>query len=111
MKSFKEWRDKDVTLFHKRKDGARKIAEEAKSKGGPSQMTAWHFYAKLPQYEQVFSVFRNSDPVSTVRTKFKSLVAQLSKVENMSQKEFQELMGEIEVWGEVLVQLEKPQDY
>lgn len=110
MTSYKDWKNKDLSLFRKRKEGAEKIAVSTKEKGGPSKMTAWHFQAKLPQYDSVFKVLSEPDPENKVKAKFDQLVASLSSKMD-SQRHFQEIMGEIEVWGEVLVQLRKPENY
>ncbi len=111
MKSYQEWKQKDITLFHKRKEGAHKIATEAKTKGGPAQLTAWHFAAKNPEYQKCLSILQQSNPQNTILSKYKSLLGKLNNIDDMSQQQFQELIGQTEVYGEVFVQLNKPCDY
>lgn len=110
MQSFKDWKNKDQNLFQKRKEGAEKIANEARAKGGPSELTYWHFKAKLPEYDTVFQILNSDDPEPKIKKKFDELVSKIHSNLN-SQRHFQEVMGRLEVYGEVLVQLRQPENY
>ena len=78
----------------KRLAGATKISKQAKEKGGPSMLTYHHFVVKLPYYKKA----------AEGKFEFDSFVNQLSeKMDNMSQIEFQKLVGRIEVLGELLI--------
>ena len=92
-----------LEFFAKRKEGARKIANSAKEKGGPSILTAWHFQAKDSQYREVIQAIQENKDESYFKSKWKSI---LNKLRNdMKQEQFQKTIGELEVWGEVIAQL------
>ena len=106
MKNFKDWKNEDLEFCKERRKGAQKIAGESQGKEGPSQLTSWHFKAKLPEYNLALAQI-SSGTLSTIKAKFKYLADKLIRIEKMSQKEFQELMGQIEVWGEIYIQVRK----
>ncbi len=93
-----------LDFFEKRKSGAAKIATEAKSKGGPSILSFWHFAAKSYPYTEVISAIKSNKPESYYLSKCQQLAGQL-KFAKLKQKEFQEIMGRLEVWGEAISQL------
>lgn len=93
-----------LEFFHKRKKGAAKIASEARSKGGPSMLTAWHFAAKDRPYQEVINAIENNRPRDFFVSKCKSLLAKI-RCGTMKQEAFQRLMGELEVYGEAAAQL------
>lgn len=95
--------DSNVEFFKKRKSGAAKIATEAAAKGGPSQLTAWHFKAKSKPYDQVIDAIKHDKPKQFYVDKCRSVATKLTY--GNSQKRFQELMGELEVWGEAAAKL------
>ena len=85
--------------------GAEKITDSAKEKGGPSMLTYHHFKVKLPYYEKASE--GKFDKEKSVK-EYKRLLEKLYKStnENMDIKpvEFQELMGKIEVLGELILE-------
>ena len=86
--------------------GAEKIAEAAKEKGGDAMLTYYHFNVKLPYYEKASNGDFNGDKA---REEYETLVDQLVKATsekglNISQNEFQKLVGKIEVLGELLIE-------
>ena len=87
-----------------RLDGATTIANNAEEKGGDALLTYHHFKVKLPYYEQAVDGKFN---VTRAKAHFEDLVDELVNATtdgiNMEQIEFQELMGEIEVVGELLI--------
>jgi hypothetical protein len=93
-----------VEFFTKRKVGAEKIAAEARNKGGPAMLTAWHFAAKKRPYEEVIDAIKANKPKSYYDSKCR---AGLHKIMcgRMGQKQFQEAMGIAEVYGEALAEL------
>lgn len=93
-------------FFRKRTKGAKKIAKMAKEKGGPSILTYWHFAAKEKPYEMVLEGIEDGEPLSFYQDKFNKTLKKLN-VEKMTQQEFQAVMGELEVWGEAICELEK----
>jgi hypothetical protein len=96
-------------FVEKRKSGAAEIASKAAAKAGFAKLTAWHFKAKLPQYEICHKAIEQGKPNSFFENKFKELLSKINS--GMNQKNFQETMGELEVWGEVLIQLKKEVHY
>ena len=102
-------KDKKFEEFlHKRKDGAKKIAHQARSKGGVSVLTAIHFEAKEKPYAMSLKYANDEKKATFYRKKAKEVYDKLSNLESLSQKEFQALMGELEVWGEVYIKTIKP---
>ena len=87
-----------------RLDGATTIVNNAEEKGGDALLTYHHFKVKLPYYEQAVDGKFN---VTRAKAHFEDLVDELVNATtdgiNMEQIEFQELMGEIEVVGELLI--------
>ena len=91
------------TFAGKRLDGATKITNDAKEKGGPALLTYHHFKVKLPYYKKAKD---GQLDIETAKMEFKKLMGHLCGVpdaESMEQIEFQELVGKIEVLGELLI--------
>lgn len=87
----------------KRRDGAEKIAKTAKEKGGVSMLTYNHFIVKLPYYDKAKK--GKFDPEKG-KEEYKELLDKLVKAtENLdiTQTEFQRLVGKIEVVGELII--------
>lgn len=88
----------------KRGEGAAKIAENAKEKGGLSILTYYHFDVKEPYYKKA-----QQGTLDLVKSKreLKQLVEELYVgINDMSIKQvaFQKLVGKIEVLGELLIE-------
>ena len=88
----------------KRGEGASKIAENAKEKGGLSILTYYHFVVKEPYYNKA-----EQGKLDLVKSKkeLKQLVEELYVgINDMSIKQvaFQKLVGKIEVLGELLIE-------
>jgi hypothetical protein len=84
--------------------GASKIAQGAKEKGGDALLTYHHFKVKLPYYKQ--GVDGDLDFVqieSEYKKKLNALYAATKNSMGIEQIAFQELVGEIEVLGELLI--------
>ena len=88
----------------KRLGGAEKITNNAKEKGGPSLLTYHHFRVKLPYYKKASE---GKFDVEEGKKEYKELLKKLyqsTKGEmNIEQVEFQKLMGQIEVLGELII--------
>ena len=87
-----------------RGEGASKIADNAKQKGGLSILTYYHFDVKLPYYKKA-----QDGKLDLVKSKkeLKQLVEELYQgINDMSIKQiaFQKLVGKIEVLGELLIE-------
>ena len=84
--------------------GASKIAQGAKEKGGDALLTYHHFKVKLPYYKQ--GVEGDLDFMQ-IESEYKGKLNKLYKATknsmNIEQIAFQELVGEIEVLGELLI--------
>ena len=97
--------DKDFENFaDTRKGGAEKIVDNAKEKGGLALLTWHHFKVKLPYYEKAT---KGTLDLAKAREEYITLLDQLYKstIKDMAieQIAFQELVGKIEVLGELII--------
>lgn len=87
-----------------RLEGATTISNNAEEKGGDALLTYHHFKVKLPYYEQVVDGKFNP---TRAKAHYEDLVDELVELTgngmNIDQIYFQELMGKIEVVGELLI--------
>lgn len=87
-----------------RLEGATKIADAAKAKGGSALLTYQHFVVKLPYYKKAASGKFDS---KALQVELGSLVKDLARGTSgkikLEQIEFQRLVGKIEVIGELLI--------
>jgi len=96
--------DEMNTFAQKRHDGAEKIADNAKEKGGTALLTYHHFKVKLPYYKKAVDGKFNFDAAKKEYVKLCSeLHSYMNKIEDLDQTKFQELVGKIEVVGELLI--------
>lgn len=93
-----------IDFAEKRGEGAEKIADSAKEKGGSALLTYHHFKVKLPYYDKVTEgkFDFNSMKKEYVKT-CSELHSHMNKIEEMDQIKFQELVGRLEVMGELLI--------
>ena len=86
--------------------GAKKIADAVAEKGGPALLTRDHFKVKLPYYSKAKA---GDFSVSKAKQEYKKLCSDLHSkdVDSMDMKAFQELLGRIEVLGELIIQESK----
>ena len=87
----------------KRHDGAEKIAENAKEKGGPAMLTYHHFVVKLPYYEKANE---GKFDVEEGMKEYADLLEELKKAGKdveIGMTEFQKLVGKLEVLGELII--------
>jgi hypothetical protein len=87
----------------KRFDGASKISENAKEKGGAAMLTYHHFIVKLPYYKKASE---GKFDIKESKIDFKEnldKLCELTKDVDMEQIEFQKLVGIIEVLGELII--------
>ena len=88
----------------KRGDGAKKISDSAKDKGGLSMLTHNHFRVKLPYYKKAASGKLNLDQAKEeYLVELDKLYKSTKNGMQIDQKTFQELMGRIEVLGELII--------
>jgi hypothetical protein len=81
-----------------RMDGASKISEKAKEKGGLSLLTWHHFKVKLPYYKKASE--GNYD-ISELKKEYNETYKKISL--EMTQVEFQREVGRLEVLGELII--------
>lgn len=87
-----------------RLDGASTIAHNAEEKGGDALLTYHHFKVKLPFYEEATNgKFEPKRAQAHYEDLVDELVEKTGNGMNIDQIEFQELMGKIEVLGELLI--------
>ena len=87
-----------------RGNGAEKITDNAKKKGGDSLLTYHHFKVKLPYYiKATEGRFNKEKSIKEYREHLNKLYESTKQDMDISQIEFQELMGKIEVLGELLL--------
>lgn len=101
----KKKKEEMLDFFNKRKTGAQKIANEAQTKGGTSLLTAWHFKAKNVPYQEIITAIKQDKLETFFNSKFKTALNKLKPNLNLTQEEFQKIMGEIEVYGEAVLKL------
>jgi len=97
--------DKELEDFSKKRgEGAMKIAENAKEKGGLSMLTYYHFDVKEPYYK---SAAEGKLDFEKAEKELKGLISEVNNgIQDMSigQIDFQKKVGRIEVLGELLIE-------
>ena len=92
------------TFSENRLAGATKIAQGAKEKGGDALLTYHHFKVKLPYYKQgVDGDLDFAQIEAEYKKKLNELYMSTKNDMDIGQIDFQELVGEIEVLGELLI--------
>ena len=90
------------TFVEKRSAGAKKIEKAAFDKGGYSTLTGIHFKAKEIPYKHCAKHANDKDS-SFIKEKADECFNKLKNWHNMSQKEFQHVMGQLEAYGEFYI--------
>ena len=84
--------------------GAEKITDNAKEKGGAAMLTYHHFEVKLPYYKKASE---GKFDIDEAKTEYKDLLEKLYSATkgdmDIEQIDFQELVGKIEVLGELII--------
>lgn len=99
--------DSFIDFLETRKKGAEKIRKAAQEKGGASLLTAQHFKAKEVPYKKSIQHATDDNRESYYKEEAEKCLAKLKSWDSMTQKEFQSVMGELEVWGEVYIKSKK----
>lgn len=87
-----------------RLEGATKITDAAKAKGGPALLTYHHFKVKLPYYKKASEGKFNVESMQKeLTTLIQELVKGTSSQIKLNQVKFQIIVGKIEVIGELLI--------
>lgn len=85
-----------------REEGAEKIVNNAKEKGGLSLLTWHHFKVKLPYYKKAAA---GKFDLAQAKKEYSETYKKISL--NMDQIEFQREVGRLEVLGELIIKEEK----
>lgn len=106
-----EGEDKLESFAETRLGGAEKIADNAKEKGGAALLTYHHFEVKLEYYEKAA---KGDLDIDDAKKEYKDLLEELYSATkgdmDIEQIAFQELLGKMEVLGELIIKdSEKPQ--
>jgi hypothetical protein len=89
---------KDIDFVSNRMNGAAKITQAAKEKGGDALLTYHHFVVKLPYYKKA------KDGEMDIDEAKKEFTETLSKITlDMDQTTFQTEVGRLEVLGELII--------
>jgi hypothetical protein len=103
LREQEEKQTKFEEFAQKRFDGASKITENAKEKGGPAMLTYHHFVVKLPHYKKASEGKFDIEKSKVEYKKHLDKLCGLSEDVDMGQVEFQKLLGLIEVLGELMI--------
>jgi hypothetical protein len=88
----------DIDFVNNRMNGATKITQNAKEKGGDALLTYHHFVVKLPYYEKAKKGELDIDAAK------KEFIETLGKISlDMDQTTFQTEVGRLEVLGELFI--------
>jgi len=88
----------DSDFVNNRMNGAAKITQNAKEKGGDALLTYHHFVVKLPYYKKA------KDGEMDIDAAKKEFAETLSKISlDMDQTTFQTEVGRLEVLGELII--------
>jgi hypothetical protein len=94
----KEETVKDIDFVNNRMNGAAKLTQNAKEKGGDALLTYHHFVVKLPYYEKAKNGEMDIDAAK------KEFIETLGKISlDMDQTTFQTEVGRLEVLGELFI--------
>ena len=92
-----------------RGEGAEKIADNAKEKGGNSMLTYHHFKVKAPYYKEASDGDFDKDKFTEEYKGFLEKLYESTKDGmDINPIAFQEVMGKIEVLGELLIENKEP---
>ena len=103
LREQEEKQTKFKEFAQKRFDGASKITENAKEKGGPAMLTYHHFVVKLPHYKKAAEGKFDIEKTKVEYKKHLDKLCGLSEDVDMGQVEFQKLLGLFEVLGELII--------
>ena len=94
-----------VDFAEGRGKGAEKITDSAKEKGGNSMLTYHHFKVKLPYYEKATKgKFDKEKSIKEYKKHLEDLYKSTNQQMDITPVKFQELMGRIEVLGELIIE-------
>ena len=89
---------KDIDFVNNRMNGAAKITQNAKEKGGDALLTYHHFVVKLPYYDKAK---KGEMDIDVAKKEFAETLSKISL--DMDQTTFQTEVGRLEVLGELII--------
>ena len=108
LKLIKEAKESEEEFAETRKKGAEKITKNAKEKGGLSMLTWHHFKVKLPYYQKAIEGKFDAEKAQKEYTELLEKLYDSTKDSmGIGQVRFQELVGKLEVLGELLIRNKK----
>jgi len=100
-----ELKKQESEFAESRLNGAKNISSNAKDKGGFSLLTYHHFKVKLPYYKKAINNELDFEKAKKDYSKLLEKLYNSTKEElDIEQIEFQELVGKLEVLGELLIE-------
>jgi hypothetical protein len=91
-------------FIDKRSAGAKKIQKAAEEKGGPAKLTSIHFKAKeIPYKNCLRHLTEDEEDDGFIKEKADECFSKLKQWSEMSQREFQAVMGQLEAYGEIYI--------
>jgi hypothetical protein len=88
----------DIDFVNNRMNGAAKISQNAKEKGGDALLTYHHFVVKLPYYDKAK---KGEMDIDVAKKEFAETLSKISL--DMDQTTFQTEVGRLEVLGELII--------
>jgi hypothetical protein len=88
----------DIDFVNNRMNGAVKITQNAKEKGGDALLTYHHFVVKLPYYDKAK---KGEMDIDVAKKEFAETLSKISL--DMDQTTFQTEVGRLEVLGELII--------
>ena len=88
----------DFDFVNNRMNGAAKITQNAKEKGGDALLTYHHFVVKLPYYDKAK---KGEMDIDVAKKEFAETLSKISL--DMDQTTFQTEVGRLEVLGELII--------
>jgi phage-related protein len=101
--SFSTTVDSFIDFINKRSKGAAKIAESTEKKGGLSLLTTAHFKAKATPYSKGLKWSKKPNVAELLEAEYKVNLDKLQNLDNLTQTQFQQLTGKLEVYGELYI--------
>ena len=95
--------DKDLLKFiADRMSAAQKIVTQSARRSGTARLTTKHFRTKVSLYREVEQMVKKHKPLKDLKSRYLSVLSKLRKTPRNDIK-FQELTGQLEVLGEILI--------
>lgn len=92
-----------LKFLEARRDGAARIHNQSARRSGVSRLTAKHFSSKLPVYDRIIKMVKKDKDLRPLKKEYQTTLSKLRKNIRQPMK-FQQLTGELEVLGEVLIE-------